>query len=264
MGGSIDLGDEYFRLRQQYQNSAKELKQKGEYEKAAYVYLKLLKNYNLAGAVLKEGKYYEKAATIYLEYAKNEQMAAECYEEGKIYEEAIQLYKKLERLEKVGDLYVLLGSRKSAVTAYQQQIDKDLNGNKYVKAATLSRDKMRNHSYAQDILLKGWNNKIDQYNCLRNYFDNIHSTTEVWNEIERISAHMVNPSNDKIFLKVLEQEYSQQDENERKIRDLAYVLLSGLLEKGKISANELLAFNRSDTRLRADTLRYDSKKNRNS
>jgi len=263
IGGSIDLGDEYFRLRSQYLESAKKLKEKGAYEKAAFVYLKLLKNYQEAGATLREGKKYEKAALIYLEYLKNEQLAAECYEDGKIYNEAIELYSKLEKLEKVGDLYSLLGSRKSASKAYQAQIDKDLERNKYVKAAIISKDKMQNLNYAQELLLNGWNNRIDQYNCLRTYLNNISNADEVWEQLERINREDVDESNDTIFLKVLKDEYSNQDENEKKVKDMAYVLVSDLLEKGRISSQELLSFNKEDSRLRSDTMRYELKKNKN-
>lgn len=261
-GGSIDIGDEYFRLRNQYLDSAKKLKEKGAYEKAAFIYLKLLKDYQAAGETLREGKHYEKAAVVFLEYVKNEQLAAECYEEGKIYEEAIELYKKLDKLEKVGDLYVLLGSRKSANKAYQAQIDKDLEKYKYVKAANISKDKIQNISYAQELLLLGWGNRKDQYNCLRNYLNNISDATEVWDQIEKIYREGVDNGNDLIFLKVLKEEYSNHDENEKKIKDLAYVLISDLLEKGKVSSHELLSFNREDTRLRADTMRYELKKNK--
>ena len=261
-GGGIDIGDEYFRLRDQYLESAKKLKEKGAYEKAAYIYLKLLKNYQVAGETLREGKHFEKAALVFLKYFKNEQLAAECYEEGKIYKEAIELYKKLNKLEKVGDLYQLLGSRKSANKAYRAQIDKDLESNKYVKAANISKDKMQNLSYAQQLLLLGWTNRIDQYNCLRNYLDNIPDAKEVWKQIEKINREDVNNGNDLIFLKVLKEEYSNHDENEKKIKDLAYVLVSELLEKGKISSHELLSFNRADDRLPGDTMRYELKKNK--
>ena len=256
-GGSISLGDEYYKLRTQYIEAAKKLKEKGEYEKAAFIYLKLLKDYNSAAATLREGKKYEKAATVYLEYVKNEQLAAACYEEGKIYDEAIKLYKKLGNHEKTGDLYKLLGSRISANKAYQVQINLDLEKNKYIKAAKISKDKMENLPYTQEILLSGWNNKIDQYNCIRGYLDNIANAEEVWSEIARINRDDIDSSNDTIFLKVLKDEHSKSDENEEKIMDLAYELISKLLESRRISSNELLAFNKGDARLRADTLRYD-------
>jgi len=262
IGGSVDLGQEYFRLRQQYMESAKELRKKGDYEKAAYIYMKLLKDYSSAAATLREGKQYEKAALIYLEYAKNELLAAQCYEDAKIYEEAIELYTKLDKLEKVGDLYVLLGSRKSANKVYQLQIDKYLKTRKYIKAASLGKNKMLNPSYAQELLLQGWKKRIDSYNCLRAYINNIPHAKEVWEEISRINKQDIDATNDTIFLKVLKEEYSNQDENEKKIKDLAYVLLSDLLERGKISSNELLAFNKNNPRLRADTLRYELKKNK--
>jgi len=262
IGGTVDLGDEYFRLRQQYINSAKALKEKGEFEKSAFIYLKLLKDYNAAGQTLRDGKKFEKAAIVYLDYAKNEQLAAECYEEGKIYEEAIQIYTKLGKNEKVGDLYVLLGSRISANKAFQEQINNDLKNNKYVKAANLSKVKMQNLEYAQELLIKGWKNRIDQYNCLRNYFDNISDTDEVWQELNRISTNDLDNSNDIVFLKLLKDEFNRQDENEQRIKTLAYSLLSKGLEDGRISAKELLPFNKKNKTIRNDILRFDLRKNK--
>ena len=261
-GGSVNLGEEYDRLRNQYMESAAKLKENGNYEKAAFMYLKLLKNYRAAADTLREGKHYEKAALVYFEYVKNEQLAAACYEEGKIYEKAIELYKKLDQLEKVGDLYQLLGDRVSSIIAYKAQIDKDIESNKYVKASNISRDKMLKHHYAQEILMMGWSNSREQYNCLRNYLDNIEDAKEVWAQIEKINRESVNSKNDTIFLKVLKEEYANKDENEKKIKDLAYVLISDLLAQERISSHELLSFNEEDARLRADTMRYELRKNK--
>lgn len=260
-GGTVDLGDEYYRLQNQYLDSAKKLKEKGEFEKAAFIYLKLLKDYNSAGETLREGKQYEKAALIFLEYSKNELKAAECYEQAKVYNKAIELYEKLEKLEKAGDLYLLTGNRNAANKAYQTQINKELDHNKYIAAANISKNKMLNLSYAQELLLIGWKSKTDQYNCLRSYLNNMSDAKEVWTHLERINRSDVNSSNDTIFLKVLKDEYSNQDENKDKIKNLAYTLLSQLLEQGRISSHELLSFNRENSRLRADTMRYESKKN---
>ena len=260
--GSVDMGDEYFRLRQQYLDTAKSLKEKGVYEKAAYIYFKLLKDYDAAAATLREGKHYQKAALIFLEYVKNEQLAAECYEEGKIYEEAIELYKNLGKLEKTGDLYLLLGNRKSANDAYQAQIDKYLEGSKYLNASKISKEKMLNLPYAQELLMSGWKNRIDQYSCLRNYLENISDAKEVWGQIDKIYKEDIDTSNDTIFFKVLKDEYAKQDENETRIKDLAYKIISKLLEQGRISSHELMYFNKENVRLKADIMRYELKKNK--
>lgn len=261
-GGTVDLGDDLQRLRLQYISTAQELREKGQHEKAAFIYLKLLKDYYSAASTLQEGKHYEKAAHLYLEYLKNELNAARCYEEGKIYAKAISLYAGLGHQEKVGDLHLLRGDRTSANAAYQLQINVDLEKNQYVKAANLSRDKMLNLPYAQEILLKGWDAGRDEYGCLRNYLKNIRNAEEVWQTIEWFQKEKVTTSNDTVFLKVLREEYANQDENAGKIREMALTLISGLLKQNRTSAHELLVFNQGDKRLRADTLRYDLTKNR--
>ena len=260
-GGSVTMGDEFHRLREKYLAAARKLEEEGKYEKAAYVHFKLLKNYSAAAQTLLKGNHYEKAAVVYLRYLKNEQAAAECYEQGKIYEEAIPLYTKLEKWEKVGDLNVLWGDEKSALSAYRLQLEKELAKNAYVRAAKLSKDKMRDLPRAQELLLQGWDKNIDAYECLQYYLANIPDGETAWREVQRIGSSQLNASNQTVFLKVLGTEYVKQKEFREEVRDLAYGLISELLASGKVSAHELLAFNKQNNPLKADTLRYELRKN---
>ena len=261
-GGSVDLGNEFFRLQGQYITAARNLEEDGKHEKAAYVYLKLLKDYSAAAITLQKGKHYEKAAVIYLRYLKNERAAAECYETGKIYDEAISLYTKLEEWEKVGDLNVLKGDDESAHSAYQLQLEREIAKHAFIKAAKLSKEKMHDLTHAQELLLQGWDANIDAYSCLQYYLSNISNGKAAWQEIESIRSHRLTTSNDKVFLRILSSEYSKHAENREKVKHMAYGLLSELLTSGRISAHELMAFNDQDTRLRADTLRYELTKKR--
>jgi len=257
-GGSVSLGNEFFRIQKQYQATARQLEESGKHEKAAYVYLKLLKDHAAGAATLRKGKHFEKAAVIYLRYLKNESLAAECYEEGKIYDEAIPLYVKLKRWEKVGDLHVLRGDDEAARSAYLKQVDKYLVENVFIKAARLSKEKMHDLSRAQQILLRGWDENIDAFNCLQFYLANIADGETAWREIERIGRQGLNDKNDTVFLRVLSKEYAKKDEHREEVRNLAYGLLSELLSAGRVSAHEVLAFNEKNDRLRADALRYET------
>ncbi|MEO0734527.1 MAG: hypothetical protein AAFZ52_16950 [Bacteroidota bacterium] len=256
-GNSVSLGDEFNRLREQYITTAKELEAAGKHEKAAYVYLKLLKDYTAAALTLKKGRHYEKAAVVYLRYLKNEAAAAECYETGKIYDEAVRLYKKMEKWEKVGDLNVLQGNEAAAHTAYEHQLQIELEQNAFVKAANLTKHKLHDLPRAQDILLRGWDENRDAYNCLQYYLANIPSDEAAWRELQRIGNHQLNAQNETLFLRVLSGEYAKQREHQEEIRDLAYEICARLLPAGKISAHRLLEFNDKNSRLRADTLRYE-------
>ena len=260
-GGTVDLADDsYYRLQTQYELTAQNLKEKGNYEKAAYIYLKLLKNYTAAGETLRVGNHYEKAAYVFLEYAKNDLLAAACYEEGKFYKEAIALYEKSGKLEKVGDLYIKLGDIQAANVAYQALINKKLKENKYVQAAKIAQEKMKDLAYAKTVLLTGWKHRMDSYNCLSHYFTHLSDGEETWNEIQRVYREDVKGGDELIFLKVLKKEYAYKDENGEKIRNLAYTLISKLLEQGKVSSQELHDFNERDPRLQADMLRYELRK----
>ena len=259
-GGSVNLGDEYFKLQEQYRRTAETLKQKGDYEKSAYVYLKLLKDYSNAALTLRNGKSYEKAAYVYLKYLKDELNAAACYEEGKIYDKAIELYEKNDKLEKTGDLYILLGKRKKANRIYQKVVDDYIEKSRYVQASSLCKQKLDDHIQTQQILLNGWKNKVDEQLCLSNYFKNITHDHEAWEQVNYIKDHHLNKNNDVSFLKVLKNEYRRRTTFKSKLRDLGYVIISDLLERGLISSSELLEFNEKDKRLQADSIRYNINK----
>lgn len=259
-GASVDLGQEFFRLRQQYMRTAEALKKKGDYEKAAFVYLKLLKDYHNAAATLQEGGFFEKAAYIYLKYVKDELKAAAAYEEGKIYEKAIELYHKNGKLEKVGDLYTLQGDDRTANKVYQNLIDNYISESQYIKAALLCKSKLHDITQTQDLLLDGWKNRSHEYSCLSLYFKNIVEVDEAWHQLNYIKDHWVDSRNEVNFLKIVKSEYSLRTSNQENLRDLGYSLVSDLLQRNVISSTELLGFNREDTRLSADTMRYNINK----
>lgn len=261
-GGFVDLGDDFLRLQNQYRKSAEALIKKGEYDKAAFIYLKLLKDYHTASQCLKDGGLYEKAAHVYLKFLKNETAAAGCFEEGKIYDKAIELYEKTKDFEKAGDLYALLGDRKLANISYDIVIDDYISNSKYVKASLLSKNKLNDLQKANDILLKGWHEEVDQFNCLNNYLNNLEDEEEVWNQIAYFKANEVDVRNEKIFLQVLKHEHKKRNDITHKIQNMAYTMISDMLERGLISANELLSFNKEDARLRSDTIRFQVLKNR--
>ena len=255
-GGSVDLGNEYFRLQQQYRTSAQELEQQGKFEKAAYVYLKLLNDPKAAAEALKKGQHYEKAATVYLRYQKDKRAAAECYELGKIYAEAIPLYTELGEWEKVGDLNRLLGKEKAALTAYEEQVNLLMDKYAYIKGGKLLKDKMYDLPRAQALLLSGWMEDRDAYNCLQFYLANLPDDATVWRELQRIRVEQLDAINEPLFVKILAKEYAKQHEYRAEVKELAYGLLSQLLSTGKVSAHTLLSFNDDDKRLQADATRF--------
>ena len=256
-GGSVNLGEEYFRLQQQYRAAAEELKRQGKYEKAAYIYLKLLNDARAAAETLKLGEHYEQAATVYLRYLKDKQAAAQCYVKGKIYEQAIPLYTELGKWEVVGNLNRLLNKEKAALAAYEKQVDLYLERYSYIKAAKLVQEKMYDLPRTQTILLKGWEEDRDAYNCLQYYLSNLPDDATAWRELQRISAHQLNVRNEPVFVKILAQEYGKQHEHQADIKELAYELISKLLPTKRVSAHVLLNFNEDDTQLRADAARYE-------
>lgn len=110
--------------------------------------------------------------------------------------------------------------------------------------------------------MKGWHEEVDQFNCLNNYFNNIKNDEELWNQINYFKNYEVNQHNESVFLKVLKHEYDKKNEYDKEIQNMAYSMISDMLERGVVSANALLPFNKQDTRLRSDTIRFQVRKNK--
>ncbi len=257
-GGSVSLGEEFFKLQDQYRKTAAKLNEDGKYDEAAYIYMRLLKDYHSAANCLKRKGEYDKAAMIFLEYAKNEIMAAQCYEEGKMYDKAIELYEKKKRFEKAGDLFVKLGKPHKAMDSYQKVVDDYLSKSMHIPAANLIKQKMHNFEQCQHALLQGWRSHKDQVSCLNLYFSNIEKDDDLLLAIKRIKQQELNNDNERRYLTVLKYTFSRRDQIRSEIRDIAYEMVSGLLKQNKIKSRELLAFNTKDKRLREDTMRYDT------
>lgn len=255
-GGSIDLGDSYYDLQRQYYKAAEDMLAKKDYQKAAFIYLKLLKNYASAAEALESGKYYQEAATIYVKHANNKMKAAECYEHGNMTDEAIQLYKELNENEKVGDLYVTLNKHKDANRYYEKVVDDYKLRNQYVKASLIYKNKIKNTSDAQSLLLDGWRSNRDASNCLNNYFANIPDIKTLKHELYAVYHNDVTEQNSELFLTVIQHEYKKGTELAEPTREIAYEIVAKNIEANPSIVSLLRGFNKDDKQLIKDTMRY--------
>ncbi len=255
-GGSVDLGDDYFKLQEQYQNTAKRLIEQQQYKEAAFVYMKLLKEYTSAAETLKQGKLYAEAATVYLKYANDKKAAAECYEQGSMLNEAIALYKELNEHEKAGDLYHAMNQHLHANECYQLAVDNYAGKNQFVKAAVVCRFKMNNLPAAQEQLLQGWRSNRDNVNCLSLYFSYIDNLADRKTAIYNIYRNEVSETNRGEFLRVLRKEYAGKNSLSEEVRELAYQVISLEITKNPGIVSELKEFNNPDKELLKDALRY--------
>lgn len=259
-GGLLNLGDHYFTLQNQYNETASEFLRKKDYHNAAFVYLKLLKNPTRAAEVLELGEYYQEAATIYLKHSHNKLKAAQCYEKGKFMVEAIDLYKTLNENEKVGDLYMKIADQRQAMAYYDKVVDNYKNNHQYFKASVVYKDKMKDPSSSQAVLLEGWNRDKDATNCLRSYFLNIEDVDLRWKEINTIYQDRVADHNHESFLHVLKYEYRKKNNLTEPIKDMAYEIVAAYVHNNPSIVSELKDFSPQNTELRKDTLRYKLKK----
>jgi tetratricopeptide (TPR) repeat protein len=217
---------------------------------------------NYRGAkTLEEGGFYNEAAVIYLKKLKNKSEAANCYEKAKQYRKAIDLYKELEQKEKVGDLYRQINDTKNANTYYQMVVDDYVSNNQMVKGSLIYRKKMEMPEEAQKILLKGWEEDRDSFNCLNNYFANIFDVKKLDQQIQEL--YEKTPSDKKItYLEAIKYEFKKDPKLQNTTRNIAYEIIAEKVATRSEIVNELKYFNPDDEVILKDISRYKTARNR--
>ncbi|MBS1601333.1 MAG: hypothetical protein JST42_01605 [Bacteroidetes bacterium] len=254
--GSARLGhNQMHLLNQEYRNTALALMQNKDYRQAAFVYLRLLKDYHAGADALEKGGYYSEAASIYIKYLDNKLRAAECYEKGQLYGEAIELYKELDRSERVGDLYLVIGKKKEARPWFEKVVAQHLDHQDYIRASLCLRKKLDEPEKAQGLLLEGWRNDRDAVPCLNAYFSEIRDDRQLDREIIMIYSEETNGKNEEKFLQVLKQQVGRPGVEQR-VRDIAYEIVANRIAVDPFISGELQAFNKKDKRLLKDILLY--------
>lgn len=255
-GTAILPSDAYRELQKRYEETAQRLITQKEYRKATFVYMKLLKNHFKAAQTLESGELYEEAASVYLKYLQNKSAAADCYEKGKMTQNAIDLHIELGNDEKAGDLYFAIKEKQKAFELYEKVVNNYEEKDQYLKASLLYKNKMENEQAAQQILLKGWRNNKDAFNCLNNYFANIPDSKLLHKELNNIYTHDVSPANRATFLQVLKPEFKRSKEQlGETISDMAYEIVAAEAHNNPDIVSELRQFN-NDKLLLKDTLVY--------
>jgi tetratricopeptide (TPR) repeat protein len=254
-GGSIFADDSFIKLQQQYNQSATEFVKQKNYERAAFIYLKLLKNNYMAAKTFEDGMLYPEAAAVYMKYVNDKNKAAECYEKGEMTTSAIDLYTELNKNEKVGDLYMKINNKQEAFSHYNKVVEKNKEEGKYVTAALLLRNKMDNKTDAQDLLLEGWRESKDSFNCINNYFQNIDDTKLLGQAIENVYANDTNKDNKAVLLKALKHEHKKDGAIAIRTKEIAYEIVADLANKQPDIVSELKNFN-DDKLLVKDITRF--------
>jgi hypothetical protein len=231
-----DVGNYYHELRNKYlKAAAKELANKN-FKRAAYIYAHLLNDFHSAALALKSGGMYREAALLYKDHLKNESAAAECLEQGGLYTEAIEVYQKLERYEKVGDLYTLLNQKQKADEFYERCVKSALKDNDYLEASRIQQEKKKEYEKATDTLLQGWTHSWQKENCLVRYFDRLAENPEL-NLIPYVQSvyYYKTPKHQRSsFLNVISQlaDKTKDKELRNATKEMAYVIVSEQLQKG--------------------------------
>ncbi|WP_418122503.1 tetratricopeptide repeat protein [Chryseobacterium sp. PTM-20240506] len=261
-GGNFYLENSLFdRIRSKYEELAEKYITEGDYKKAAKVYMNLLQDNYRAAKTLENGGFYNEAAVIYLKRLHNKSDAAACYEKAKQYRKAIDLYKELDQKEKVGDLYKEMNDIKNAHIYYQMLADDFVDNSQMVKASLIYRKKMEMPDEAQKILLTGWKENKDAFNCLNNYFANIFDSTKLEREIQHLYEET--PADKKlIYLEAMKYEFKKNSSLQTVTRNIAYEIISEKVETHSEIVNELKYFNPDDSLILKDISRYKTGRNK--
>ncbi len=261
-GGNFYVENSLFnRILNHYEELARKYVDQKDYRKAAKVYMNLLQDNYRGAKTLEDGGLYNEAAAIYLKKLNNKSDAAVCYEKAKQYKKAIELYKQLEQKEKVGDLYKEINDIKSSHAYYQMVADDYITNNQILKASLIYRKKMEIPEEAQKILLKGWEENKDAFNCLNNYFANISDVNQLENEISELYKNL--PSDRKVtYLEAMKYEFKKDPKLESVTRNIAYEIIAEKVNTRSDIVNELKYFNPDDEVILKDISRFRTGKNK--
>lgn len=255
-GGSSVLGSDLFmRLQQQYEQTARDLIARGEYEKAAFVYLKLLNDHAMASKTLEEGRLYAQAAALYLQKDKRSD-AARCYAKGKMYQRAIELYAETGHLEEAAELCLVTGNKEGAHYFYGKAADEYITKKQYLTAGGIYRDKLEDISGAKELMMEGWRSGIDAVNCINSYFDMIPDEPSLEKAMRKVYEKETTGRNNNMFLAVLKTRYIQHPSIGPSVRDMAYEIIASRIKKEPVISAELEHFNKQDKKLVKDILLY--------
>ena len=254
--GSLNLGDDYFRIREQYMKTAEQLIRDGDYREAAFVYLKLLKNYRLAAETLEKGGLYTEAASVYLKHLNNKLLAAKCYEKGNNLLEAIDLSKELKKYEVFGDLFRQLDDEESALLYYEMVIENYLNNRQNLLAGLLVKNKLKDLIRARNLFHQGWSTGLDAYNCLNNYFNSFQEDAEFRTALrEIVKEENLSKRRNEFLIAALELEFKKRETSTAsEIREVAYQIISQEVKRSPNLLQALVSFNPKDVELKRDLI----------
>lgn len=260
--GSVYVETSIFdKIRNKYEELAEKYIAEKDYKKAAKVYINLLQDHYRGAKTLEDGGFYTEAAVIYLKKLKNKSDAAVCYEKAKQYKKAIDLYKELGHKEKVGDLYRTINDIKNSNTYYQMVVDDYVNNSQMIKGSLIYRKKMEMPEEAQKILLKGWKENKDAFNCLNNYFANIYDVKQLGNSIQEL--YQETPEDKKIiYLDAMKHEFKKDPKLQEVTRKIAYEIITEKISEHSEIVNELKHFNPDDEVILKDISRYKTGRNK--
>ncbi|NML20088.1 hypothetical protein HHL16_04340 [Pseudoflavitalea sp. G-6-1-2] len=265
MGGQTsnvwDISNNFHSLRDKYLQAANNAIATKDFKKAAYIYAHLLGDFNAAANVLKQGGMYREAAALYKDHLKNLSAAASCFAEGGLYFDAIELYEETGKYEAAGDLYAKINQPEKANSAYCRFVNDQLSSNNYIEASRVMYDKMKRPDEARDMLLKGWDRKAKEEECLHVYFQIglKEHPDQLLRDVQFVQRNYLQIHNESAFLNVLSKLNKQEKTAgcREGIFDVACEVIHSKAERNDLHGlYRLKEFLPEDKLLSSDSVRY--------
>lgn len=244
----IELLEEYKRLAVEYE-------QKGEYEKAAYIYRKLLRDELAAAKILEKGRLFAEAGILYVRLGLKKE-AIGCFEKAKMFRAVAKLYGEMLQPELAGDALVKAGDTVQANKWFEEAALQQMTYKRYLQAARIFEQKMHRIDRAREILLEGWENDVQPIDCLSHYYATLENPSVVESETNRLHILCNTDQKKHDFLRVLRTVNQTLSETPPLFKDKAYEIISVIGATRPDALNELKAFNPHDMRLPTEAFRY--------
>ncbi|GGH67347.1 hypothetical protein HNQ91_001675 [Filimonas zeae] len=253
--------DHYQLLNNQYRQTAADLMQNGDYQKAAFVYMKLLGDYRAAATALEKGGLYAEAAAIYIKYLKQTEEAARCYEKGNMLQQALELYITIHKHDKAGELAMLLGRNEEARHHYGLLALEYKQKKQYMNAAGVYREKLQDDETAQALLLSGWEaGQSDALRCLNTYFSHIEADAALEQQAAALYKTATLVPQKQLYLKAMGHLYQHRQAAAGTAKQIGYEIIAAHIGRNREMAEELKLFNKFDQNLTKDIQLYKQSK----
>jgi tetratricopeptide (TPR) repeat protein len=140
----------------EYHRAAQQAADRGDFRRAALIYVRLLGDYRAAAEALARGGLHREAGILFRDKARQLDRAAQEFEKAGQPDEALRLYRTVHRYVEAGDLLRRLGEEERAVAEYQRAAEWIVGQGDHVQAGDILLKKTGRADLAAPYFARGW------------------------------------------------------------------------------------------------------------